>query len=141
MKTDKITVNKTSERPEGVEIEIVQPESRLEGKVLCYLLTGHLRQIKDQLQFELPDRFSVEHRTNGTFLVTAPTEQSEFYEPARPIAVVGIQAVGQRIGIIHGQSADAGIPGSTTEAPLEGDIAGAIDAADGDGDTVLSGGD
>ena len=40
MKTDKITVNKTSERPEGVEIEIVQPESRLEGKVLCYLLTA-----------------------------------------------------------------------------------------------------
>ena len=38
MKTEKITVNKTADKPEGVEIEIVQPESDMEGRLLAQLL-------------------------------------------------------------------------------------------------------
>ena len=104
MKTDKITVNKTPDQPDGVEIEIVQPEDDLQSGVLSYLLGSAIRETdrNGKLNFELPERFTVRHRSEGTFVITSASGgDSQLYEPPRPIAIVGIAAKGQRFDLIH----------------------------------------
>ncbi len=102
MKTDKIRINKNAENPEGVEVEIVQPETELEERVLSFALAGTLRELKraNLIQYDLPEQFKVEHRKDGTFLASAFPE-SGYYEPARPIAVLGLRNIGNRFDLIH----------------------------------------
>ena len=61
MKTEKITVNKTPAQPDGVEIEIVQPETDLEGRLLSFLVSSHLRYLQKEGRFTetLPETFEV----------------------------------------------------------------------------------
>ena len=106
MKTDKITVNKTPEQPDGVEIELVQPEDDLQSSVLSYLLGSAIREAgrNGRLNFELPEQFTVRHRSEGTFVITtASGGDSQLYEPPRPIAILGIAARGQRFDLIHAE--------------------------------------
>ncbi len=105
MKTDKIRVNRTTEQPEGIEIEIVKPESELQGDVLSFLLQGMLRDLKqrDRVPYELPDQFTVEHRGEGTFVVSAHVGEGQFYQQPRPIAIVGIRTVGRRFDLVQAE--------------------------------------
>jgi hypothetical protein len=106
MKTDKITVNKTPELPDGVDINIVQPEDDLQSGVLSYLLGSAIREAdrNGKLNFELPERFNVRHRSDGTFVITtASGGDSPLYEPPRPIAIIGIAAKGRRFDLIHAE--------------------------------------
>ena len=40
MKLDRIRINKSTETPEGLEIELVKPENPTEENLLAFLLTG-----------------------------------------------------------------------------------------------------
>ncbi len=123
MKTAKVKVNKTEQNPEGVEIEIVQPESNLEGRVLAFLLTTAMHQAKssNRIPYKLPNTFTVEHSAEGTFLVMGNPSPSEratplpgggYYQPPRPLAIVGIRATGNRFDLVHAELAP---PGRKTE--------------------------
>jgi hypothetical protein len=107
MKTETITVNKTAQNPDGLQIEIVKPQTSLEQRVLSYLLVGQIKQAKERgaLPYDLPENFSVEYLREGTFLASAQGAQSpgSFYEPPRPIAIFGIRTVsgGRRFDLIH----------------------------------------
>ena len=105
MKIDKITVNKTDEQPDGVEIQIIKPEDDLQGRVLSYLLVSQIREARraGKIPYELPDQFTVEHKGEGTFIVSGNVGQGEYYHPARPLAIVGIQTRGNRFDMIHAQ--------------------------------------
>ena len=144
MKIEKISVNKTPDRPEGIDIDLVKPESGLEGRVMSFLLTSYLRERKDNFGFSLPERFSVDHRGEGSFVVAGGQGQSDLYEPPRPIAVVGVQVRGNRLAVVHGA---INPPGSTTpdkeeesEPQMETDVAGAAELdPKSDQDTILCG--
>lgn len=105
MKTAKITVNKTAERPEGIEIEIVQPENPVEERLLGYLLHPMLLQLKhdNRVPYELPARFKVEHRGSGTFVASSYGGEGAYYEPPKPFAIVGIRVAGLTFDIIHAE--------------------------------------
>lgn len=126
MKTAKIKINKTKEQPEGVEIEIVQPDSNFEGRVLGSLLVNSLReaQRENRIPYKLPAQFHVEHRAEGTFVVMGTPSPKEtanplpgggYYQPPRPLAIVGIRAVGNRFDLIHA-SLNANLGGRTPAA-------------------------
>ena len=106
METEAITVNVNAQQPDGVEIEIVQPENETEERLLCYLLTSHVDQMKqrNQMPYDLPDQFYIDHQSEGTFVAMAhrPTEETGgFYSQPRPIAIIGIRVDGPRFDIIH----------------------------------------
>ncbi len=103
MKTERITVNKTPERPEGVQIELVQPETELEANLLTFLLPAKLREAKQagRLQFVLPEKFHLEHKKDGTFVVAGVLGEAQYYQPPRPLAIVGLHKVGAAFDIIH----------------------------------------
>ena len=105
MKIDKITVNRSEQKPDGLEIEIVKPEGELQGRVLSYLLASHIREAKraGNIPYELPDQFTVEHKGEGTFVVSGNVGGGEYYHPPRPLAIVGIQTTGNRFEMIHAQ--------------------------------------
>ena len=114
MKTAKIRVNKTEKTPEGVEIEIVQPESPLEIKVMGYLLTHAVKQAKNdnKISYKLPAQFSVDHRGEGTFIVmgtppppatAAPVRGGGYYQPPQPLAIVGVRTAGTGFDLIHAE--------------------------------------
>lgn len=110
MKTETITVNKTEQNPNGVQIELVQPESKLEEGVLNYLLASFLRDAKkrERVPYALPDNFTVSHQGRGSFLVSAfavaqPGETPGYYQPPRPIAVIGVAMFGNRFDVIHAE--------------------------------------
>ena len=117
MKVEKITINKTSEQPDGVEIEIVKPEKELQGRVLSFLLASHLRELKNQgrIQYDLPEKFSVEHKGEGTFVISASVEEGGYYQSPRPVAIVGIQSFGRRFDIIHAEIKRSREPQPTSE--------------------------
>lgn len=102
MKTDKISINKTAEQPDGMEIEIVQPENKLEEGALCFLMVGFLRDLKreDKVKYDLPERFRIEHRGNGTFVAFGQADGT-YYEPPKPLAVLGLRHVNGRFDLIH----------------------------------------
>lgn len=103
MKTERITVNKTPDRPDGVKIELIQPETELEANLLTFLLPAKLREAKQagRLQFVLPDKFHLEHKKDGTFVVSGILGQSQYYQPPRPLAIVGLHKVGAGFDIVH----------------------------------------
>jgi hypothetical protein len=103
MKIDKISINKTAEQPEGVEIEIIQPENKLEEGVLGFLLAGLVRDLKrdGRIPYELPDRFRMEHRTGGTFIAFGGPGEGAYYEPPKPLGIFGIRHVNGRFDLIH----------------------------------------
>lgn len=103
MKIERITVNKTPQTPNGVNIELVQPESDLEAQVLTFLLPAKLREAKKagRLQFVLPDKFHLEHKKDGTFVISGILGQSQYYQPPRPLAIVGLHKVGAGFDIVH----------------------------------------
>ena len=114
MKTAKIHVNKTAEKPEGVEIEIVQPAEGLEARVMSYLLANAVREARHdhRIPYKLPTAFHIEHRGEGTFVIVgtppppetaAPVAGSGYYQPPRPLAIVGLRAVGQTFELIHAE--------------------------------------
>jgi len=107
MKHQKITINKTEERPEGIEISIVDPETDLEKRLLGFLLESHLMDAKHRknLALELPEKFRVEYVREGQFvLLTAPgTGANSYYNPGEPRAVLVIRTVGNSFEVAHAQ--------------------------------------
>jgi len=114
MKTAKIRVNKTAEKPEGVEIEIVQPETAFEGRVIGFLLSHAVREAKhdNRIPYKLPAAFTIEHRGEGTFVVlgtppppqtAVPVQGGGYYQPPRPLAIVGLRVLGQNFELIHAE--------------------------------------
>jgi len=103
VKTERITVNKTPDRPDGVQIELVQPKTDLEANVLMYLLPAKLREAKQtgRLNFVLPDRFEIQHKKDGTFVVSGVLETTEYYQPPRPLAIVELHRIGATCDIVH----------------------------------------
>lgn len=78
MKTQTVTINKTADRPEGVEVELVTPESDLEQRVLAHLLAGFMRDAPAQGRVDdaLPEDVRYEYTRNGSFVAmgTPPDE-------------------------------------------------------------------
>lgn len=107
MKTRRIAVNKTAEKPGGVEIEIVEPENLVEQRVLSFLLSAAIREIKrtGNMGYSLPDNLVVEYSKEGSFVVQSPagTAGVGFYQAGRPLAVVGVHVNGQRIDLVHAE--------------------------------------
>lgn len=108
MKTAKISVNKTAEKPEGVEIDIVQPEGELEKRFMMFTLRHLLQTAKreDRLNFDLPEGFQVMHQREGSFVVAGfrsseDQQQAGYYQPPAPIAVVGLRTAGNNFDMIH----------------------------------------
>jgi len=117
MKTEKITINKTPQQPDGVQIEIVVPQEDMEERLLSFLLVGFLRDLKqnNRIPYELPERFIVEHRGNGTFVAfTVPGGQGPFYEQRKPIAMFGIRTFSGRFDLVH---APVGLPSGGQPIP------------------------
>lgn len=108
MKTTKMTINKTAEKPEGLTVNIVQPESVLEQDLMCYMLRSHLQHAKSQksLSLELPTGFSVQYVKDGQFaMMSGPTSSgsaaSPYYDSGRALAVLVILQSGNRFEIAH----------------------------------------
>lgn len=112
MKTTKIAVNKSEQQPEGIEIEVVEPENPLEERVLAYLLTGFVRDTKTRgvLKLDLPEQFRVSYEREGSFvLASGPTtpdlggDVHKYYTPSKPLAVMAIHTIGDRLDVVYGQ--------------------------------------
>ncbi len=114
MKTEKININKTPQQPQGIEIEVVVPESKIEEKLLSFLLVSFLRDLKqnNRVPYDLPQRFNVDYRGQGTFLASGFPEQAAYYEPPKPIAILGIRHAAGRFDLVH-----AGFPLRTASGP------------------------
>lgn len=112
MKTTKIAVNKSEQQPEGIEIEVVEPENPLEERVLAYLLTGFVRDTKTRgvLKLDLPDQFRVGYEREGSFVLASGPSSPDlggdvhtYYTPSKPLAVMAIHTVGDRLDVVYGQ--------------------------------------
>ncbi len=106
MQSKKIAVNKNEKQPEGVTIEVIEPENQLETDTLTWLLASYLREQKTakRLKFELPDSFQLRYQAEGSFLLsTAPGRDttSPYYAPPRPLAVLALQRVGRRFDVAY----------------------------------------
>ncbi len=103
MKVQTISVNRTAEQPNGVQIEIVQPENDVQARLIAFLLPSILREAKQnkRLSFELPAEFSVNHQGEGTFVVKSAVNTGGIYEPPKPIGMVGVRVVGKRFDLVH----------------------------------------
>ena len=110
MKTATIHVNKTSEKPEGVPVEIVQPEGELDERLLTFTLRQMLEtgRREEKLSFELPSSYQVQHQQDGSFVVAGfggaeggGDQQDAYYQPPRPLAVIGLRAIGKQFDMIH----------------------------------------
>jgi len=122
MKVEKITVNKTSEQPDGIEIEIIEPESDFQGRVLSFLLASAVREAKreDRITYDLPDRITVHHKGQGTFVISGMSPEGEYYQPPRPVAIVGIRVAGNTFDLVQAEikapsSQEAAVPPSENE--------------------------
>jgi hypothetical protein len=103
MKTDRIRINKTPAQPEGIEVELVKPENTTEGDLLAFLMSGYIRDMKQQgrLPYELPERFGVRHQADGSFILSGYYDESRFYEPPQPLVILGIQVRQGKFNLIH----------------------------------------
>ncbi|MCC6581130.1 MAG: hypothetical protein IT440_11885 [Phycisphaeraceae bacterium] len=134
MEIKTITVNKTQDRPEGVKLDVVVPQSPLETDLICYLLTGFLRQAQTagRVKLDLPESFQIRYQSEGSYLVsTAPgsAHGTPYYAPPRPLAVVAVQRFGKRFDIAYAnvsQSAFAARKGSAE--PVEESTGATSDA-------------
>ena len=137
MKAEKTVVNQTAEQPDGIEIEMVTPESDLDKQLLSYLLASHVRELKQTKQsvFDLPENFIIEHGRKGMFFVKRVVSEGEYYEPPRPVAIVGIRVAGNRFDLIHAPvpaaspSAEPTVTTSSTLSATE-PIPDIVDASD-----------
>ena len=111
MKPTKVAVNKSAERPDGIEIEVIEPENNLEQRVLSYLLTGFVNNAKNQgnLRIDLPGSFTIEYQREGSFVLyggpqtpSVSGSQATYYQPQQPKAVLAIHAVGNRFDVVYG---------------------------------------
>jgi len=112
MKTTKVSVNKTADKPEGVEINVIEPEDVIEIQVLTYLLQGFVRDAKSRGTFklELPESFSISYQREGSFLLTSgpqvPNTQGKvhtYYTPPKPLAVLAIHSRGKQLDVVYGE--------------------------------------
>ena len=112
MKTTKIAVNKSEQQPEGVEIEVVEPENPLEERVLAYLLTGFVRdtKVRGVLKLDLPEQFRVGYEREGSFVLASGPATPDlggdvhtYYTPSKPLAVMAIHTIGDRLDVVYGQ--------------------------------------
>ena len=78
MRTIKITVNKSEDKPEGIEIEVIEPADNQEQRVLAFLLTGYIRDTASRgiLKLDLPEQFSVSYEREGSFVVNAGPQRT-----------------------------------------------------------------
>lgn len=104
MKTEKVSVNRTKEAPNGVEIEIIKPENELEARAMAFLLGSFVREAKTagRIPYEMSTKARVQHQADGTFIAVGAT-QDQFYEPDRALAIVGLRAAGPTFDLIHAQ--------------------------------------
>ena len=137
MKTIKICVNKTEEQPEGIEIEVVEPENDLEKGVLGFLLTGFVRDSSSRgiLKLELPAQFNVSYEREGSFLLnegpSVPNLSGNvhtYYQPSKPLAVLAVHCVGGRLDVVYGEIAKRAPAEAASNAEPAAD-AGKADAA------------
>jgi len=108
MQVKTISVNKTAEKPEGVNINVVVPEGQVETDVMNYLLIGFLQSARQGggLKMDLPDRFMVAHQADGSFLVSSEPgmkTKSGYYSPPEPLAIVALQQHGKRFDLAYAQ--------------------------------------
>lgn len=112
MKTIKVAVNKSEQSPDGVEIQVVEPENELEQKTLAHLLTSYVRDAKAREAFkvDLPDGFTVHYQREGSFVVlSGPTSPNisgptpTYYNPGKPLAVLAIQTAGNNFDVVYGE--------------------------------------
>lgn len=106
MKTENVTINKTADRPEGVEVELVHPESELEQGVLAHLLAGFMRDAvaSGRVDYNLPEDVRFEYTRNGSFVAMgrpADAPADGMYVPRQPVAIAGIARFGKRFDVIH----------------------------------------
>jgi len=103
MKTQTLNVNKTAEQPNGVEIDIVLPENPTEQRLLGFLLTLYLRDVKREgrVNYELPERFNVSYQGEGRYIAATSPGDGTYYEPPKPVCLVGLREVGGRFDLIH----------------------------------------
>ncbi|MAE66183.1 MAG: hypothetical protein CMJ18_18085 [Phycisphaeraceae bacterium] len=141
MKSEKIRINKTAETPDGVEIEIIKPEHAREGRLISFMLPSLLREAKRQgrITWDLPERFKVEHRGEGTFVVNRLGADGDYYALPRPCAIVGIRVRGTRFDLVHAElpaTARGGASASAGSASSDAEASSAPDAAADETDAV-----
>ena len=131
MKTIKICVNKTEEQPEGIEIEVVEPDNDLEKGVLGFLLAGFVRDSSSRgiLKLDLPEQFNVTYEREGSFLLNeGPSSPNlsgnvhTYYQPSKPLAVLAVHCVGGRLDVVYGEIARRE-PAADAQATGEADAA------------------
>ncbi len=112
MKTIKVAVNKSEERPDGVEIEVVEPEGTLEQQTLGYLLNGFVRDAASRGTFklDLPEQYTIAYQREGSFLLsTSPSgpnvrgSSATYYSPGKPLAVLAIHKLANRLDVVYGE--------------------------------------
>lgn len=106
MKTTKVTVNRTPDRPQGVELDVIEPEGDLETELVCFMFAALLRdEIRlGRVKLTLPDDFRVEHRGQGAFMVTSLPRSSTtapYYVPAQALALVLMRRRGQQFELVY----------------------------------------
>lgn len=128
MKTTKVAVNKSADRPDGIEIEVVEPENNLEQRVLSYLLTGYVHNARKggSLKVDLPEQFTIEYQREGSFVLFAGPQgpkteggQTTYYQPQTPKAVLAIHAVGNRFDVVYGEVGKKPQQAAPTPQPQE----------------------
>lgn len=114
MKTEKITINRTPENPQGLEVELVQPENALEERMMCFLLEMFLSNLKrdNRVTYDIPPGGRVRHGRQGTFVLMGQTGDTPYYEPPRPLVILGLRHFDGRFDLIH-----APVPGAPSAQP------------------------
>jgi hypothetical protein len=129
MKAIKVSVNKSEDNREGLEIQVVDPENELEQKTLAHLLLSYVRDAvaRGTFKVDLPDDFTIQYQREGSFIMlSGPTSPDitgpspTYYSPGKPIAVLAIQNAGDRFDVVYGEiSADKAPADGTTPTPQE----------------------
>jgi len=103
MKTEKITINKSAQQPAGVEIDIVIPDGKLEEQLIGFMISLYLRDLKHagRINYELPDQFTVDYRGEGRYVASVVGGVGPYYEPPRPVCLVGLRVADGRFDLIH----------------------------------------
>ena len=119
MKTERITVNKTPQQPQGIDIDLVVPESSFEERVIGFLMAGFLRDLKreNRIPYELPAQVKIDYTGKGTFLLTGQSTGGAFYEPPFPVALVGLRVAGNTFDLVHAEPKRATQPAQPAAAP------------------------
>lgn len=107
MKTRTISVNKTEKNPNGVELELIVAESKLEERMMKFFLANLLRFMQDRgtLAVTVPEGFVLEYKDGGSFIVCEPPkakgDDGSYYQQAKPVAVVGLRKSGKSFDLVY----------------------------------------